>query len=155
VTGEVSKASLTESEPDNVFLAVNIPNMLVSDFSSASTIEYANSQYSNIAYAYFLKTNLNLPIDKMVSTPAFDNPEMSGFSQVALLDKYYQITTSMVNNPVKVVATMYLPESVFKMFDFSRPVRLKTQDFNYRFFCQSIEGYQGSEIPCVMNLIKI
>lgn len=155
VTGEVSKATRTIIQKDNVFIMANIANMAVSDFSGRSTQVYSTTAYVNMSYAYFLKTNLNLPIDDYRESPAFGNPEIPGFSMITLKDKYYQVTVNIINDPTQVVQTMFVPKATFLNIDVSKPVRVRTADFDGKFFLQRIEGYLGSDKPCTFYLVKI
>ena len=60
-----------------------------------------------------------------------------------------------MNDPVKPIVTMYLPEKVFKSLTFREPVRLITKDFNAQFYIERITGYEGPHLPCTAELIKL
>ena len=143
----------TQAAPSDVFIASVIPDYLVSNFSNNSTINVSGTNYTNIAYAYFLKPNSGFPVDEMRESVAFGKP--FGFTNITLLEKNYGVNEAMFNNPTTVKTIMYLPENVYKNLDFSRPVRLKTKDFNMKFFISKDQGYIGSEYPCEMELIKL
>lgn len=151
-TGQVFSVSRNVGRPNDVFIASVIPNYLVSNFSVFNTINYSGTSYNRIAYSYFLKPNAGLAVDEMRETLAFGKP--FGFTNITLLEKNYSSSEAMFNNPVKIRALMSLPETVYKDLDFSKPVRLKTKDFDSNFFVELIKGYIGSEFECEVELIK-
>lgn len=143
----------TAGAADVIYLASYVPNMLVSDFSEHTTINYSGTTYTRIAWAYFLKPGFDLPIDELRNTAAFGQDE--GYFNITLLDAYYNTFRKSVIKPTKVKTEMLLPEKVYKALDFARPVILNTPDFQWRFYIQKNAGYIGSEYLCNVDLIRI
>jgi hypothetical protein len=154
ITGHVKKMTLTITDTDKVFIGINIPNMLVSDFSGLSSIEYGSAR-TRMAYMYFFKSNINKPIDNMRESLSFGATPKSGYNQITLLDKYYDVTRRYLNDPVKVISQMHIPFKVFNALDFSRPVRLRTVDFDIKSFLSNIEGWVDSDVACKTENIKL
>lgn len=153
-TGTVNSVSRESAlDADVIFLASYVPNMLVSDFSELSTVNYAGTSYTRIAWAYFLKEGFGLPIDNLRKTAAFGQDE--NYFNITLMDSYYNLFERSIRIPTKCKTEMIIPEKVFKALDFARPVILNTPEFQYRFALQKTSGYIGSEFICNVDLIRI
>lgn len=153
-TGTVQTVSRESSLDANViFLASYFPNMLVSDFSFNSTINYAGTLYTRVAWAYFLKQGLGLEVDKLIQTAAFGQD--AGYFNITLLDAYYNIYERSIIKPTKCKTEMIMPEKVYKALDFARPVVVNTPEFSWRFYLSKMEGYQNSWTPFNVDLIRI
>lgn len=155
VTGHVNKVSVNNTISDNVYVAINIPNALVSTFSNLSTLDYGGVDYSNMAYAFFIKSVIGRDIDNYLPGLGFDNPNLNGFTGLTLLDQYYGINTDIVNAPKKIFAKALLPYNVYRNLNLTKSFRLKTKDFDSVFFCEKITGYQNSWTECTIELIRI
>lgn len=152
VTGTVVRATVSTNESNKVFIGINVPNIATSQFMNGA-VRYGSTNYTNIAYFYFLKTGIGKPIDEMRETLAFSNP--AGYNQVTLLDKYYGENQKFLNDPVKIRANMNIPFKVFNDLDLARPVRIKTKDFDIKGFVSNNEGWVSSSSPCLVETIKL
>lgn len=153
-TGSAAATSANSSvDNDKIYIASYFHSMPVSDFSFNGTINYEGTNYSNVAWAYFLKENQGLPIDDLRKTPAFGHNNR--YNAIDLLESYYSLYRSSIDNPVKVMATMLMPENVYKQLDLSYPVTISVNEWSYRFFIQKIVGYKGSEYTCEFELLKL
>lgn len=152
-TGKVAATTKNVStDSGTVYIASYFPNMLVSDFSFNSTINYG-ALYTRVAWAFFLKEGFGLQIDNLRKSPAFGKGE-NNFS-LTLMDSYYDLYRRSMDKPIKVKATMNIPEVVYHNLDFSEPVILNTPEFSWKFFNPKVTGYKGSEFKCVFELIKL
>lgn len=152
VTGTVVRVDYNENNTTGVFIGTVIPSMPTSDFMNG-TFKYVSVEVDEVAYLYFLKTDINKPIDSMRESLAFGN--QFGYNQITLLDKYYAETERYFNDPVKIKAVMNIPFKVFNDLDFSRPVRVKTKDFDIKSFILENEGWVSSNSPCLFELVKL
>lgn len=125
------------------------PVLTVSDFSNNATI---NGQ-ATLAYGYFVKASIGKNVDNIKANLAFETPV--GYDGTGLKQDYFRKTESILNDPVKLSATMYLPEAVYQGLDFSTPKRIKTSKFNSQFYVLSVEGWEASHLPCEVELIKL
>jgi hypothetical protein len=156
VTGSVTKVSISENHNGNIFIGVVLADMPLTDIAHRrTTINYAGTQYSNIAYFYFVKPNLDLPIDSFREMASFGNPIGNNYNGITLLDRNYQEHRGFMNDPTKAKAQFHLPLNVFKNIDQTKSVRIKTEDMNIQCFVPKIDGYQSSELHCEIDLIKL
>jgi hypothetical protein len=153
-TGHYQRVSLsTSTNSDNVYVAVYVPEGPVSNFSKFDEITYGTTQYDELPWAYFLKEAYGVPFDNLLLSPAFG--QIESYTQFPLIDNYYALYRSSIENPVKVKTTMMLPEVVYRNLRFDQAVVLKTEDFTGSFFIQKIEGYVGSHKPCTVELFRL
>lgn len=153
-TGFVVATALRSTRTGNIHIGITIPNMLVSDFSRKSTLNYSGGIHSRVAYFYFLKSDLGLPIDKFRDSVAFGNPGIQ-FRGNTLLDKYYSEQQKFFNDPVKVKSIMHIPFTLFNRMDLTKSFRIKTEEMNVKCVVSNIDNYLGSDLPCDVHLIKL
>lgn len=152
-TGTAIKQNRSSNATGNVFIGIVIPDLAVSDFMIDETeIKYSSSTNSNIAYFYFIKDNLNLPVDNFRELPVFGSNVQGS---VTLLDKYYGEQKKYFNKPVKVKASMHIPFNVFNNLDQTKSVRIKTDLFNMKGFAIKNEGFNGPDIECFFEFINL
>lgn len=133
-------------------ILIGVANVPVSNFSNLTSI----NSISSMPYGWFAKPNVRKGIDNIVENIAFDNPGLSyAYTGQTLKDNYYSQLERVLNDPVLIVAEMYLPENVFNNFNPSTPKRIKTKDINSQFFVRLIEGWEASHLPCTVELIKL
>lgn len=170
-----------KKDSDAQIIAINIPDVslpisfrftqgVVGDDNTSQlkrlhdfTVPSYNGDYENIgtsgdtitraAVATFAPFKDSTPVKNIKQGLSFG--AITGRSALTLGDVYYNSFFSVLNDPVKFMPNMVLPENVYINFDFLRPVRLKTKDFNLLFFCQKIQGYDSGKTPCVMELVKL
>ena len=150
-TGTGYRVTGSSNYSGKVFIMINIPNMLVSDFSFNTTINYGGTLYTRVAYAYFVKSDLGLPIDNYREVLAFQNPVENGLTGVTLFDSYYNNTIRYLNDPVKLKGRFLLPHKVFNNLDLTKSIRVKTPEFNVLAFSSKLTGHN----PCEIELIKL
>lgn len=153
-TGNWQKVSVNKSvDTDHIYLAVYVPKGPISNFSKLTQMEYANTVYTELPWAYFLKQPYGVPFDELFLSPAFGQP--SSYKQFTLIDNYYALYRNSIENPVKVKTTMLLSEVEYLNLRFDEAVALMTEEFTGTFFLQKVTGYVGSHLPCEVDLIKI
>lgn len=124
--------------------------------ATLTTTDFANDNIdgeATLSYGWFVKPFIGKNIDNIKSALAFENP--TGYSGVGLKEDYFKLTENVLNDPVKLIAEMYLPESEYLNLDFSKPKYIKTKEFTASFFCLSVEGWEASHLPCEVELIKL
>lgn len=153
VTGSGVKLSGTTNVSGKVFIGMVLPNYPVSSFMKNETvIDYSGGTHSNIAYFYFVKDNLGLPIDNFRELPVFDADVVGA---VTLLDKYYGEQKKYFNEPVKLLARMYLPLNVYNGIDQTKSVSITTEMFNVKGFLVKNEGYKGVDVECLFEVVNL
>lgn len=155
VTGTVLKTNRNIEGTGNIYIGINIPNMLVSDFSQNSTIRYESGTHTRIAYFYFTKKDIGLPIDGYKESAVFGNPPFNGYVGISILDRNYAEQQKYFNDPVSIESNMNIPFNVFNKIDQTKSFRLKTPEMDILAFVPKIEGYTSSENPCSVQLIKL
>jgi hypothetical protein len=152
-TGTAIKQVRNFNSTGNVFIGLVIPDLAVSDFMIDETqIDYVGTSHSRIAYFYFIKDNLGLPIDNFRELPVF-GADVQG--AITLLDKFYGEQKKFFNKPVKLRASMNIPFNVYNNLDQTKSVRIKTDMFDMKGFAIKNEGYNGPEIECFFEFINL
>ena len=151
-TGKASLATRSYNL-DNVYIASYFPSMPVSNFSFKSTVNYEGTDYSEIAWAFFLKQNFGLPIDDLRKSPAFGKDDSN--TSITLSDSYYNLYTRSINKPITINAQMLIPEKVYMNMDLSAPFTINTPEFSWRFFLMRSSGYISSHIESLFELLKL
>lgn len=120
---------------------------------TGTTFYLEGTSYSTIATAHFIENELQ-------ETPEQQQLGFGGVGTIStyfntLIDTYYSDLRNAINDPVKLICQMLIPENVFRNLDFTRPVRLKTDKFNTLFYLNKISGYTASNKKCEVELIKL
>lgn len=151
-TGTVTKMVHKYNEVDDVYLLVNIPFYLVSNFSGFSTIYLESFARTEMSTAFFnlLQTGRQINQDYGQSL-SFGEIESPLFYQRTLIDTYWGLVQRIFNDPVKLLSDVYLPHLVFKRIDFQRPVTFTTVETSNRYYVNRVTGYGHAQ----MELIKI
>lgn len=114
---------------------------------------FVRAPRSNASVAVFAKYLDGTPLDTLKQGLSFG--EIDGKDTLTLIETYYRDFESVLNDPIKPMISMLIPEHVYFNLDFLKPVRIKTDRFNSLFFLQKISGYKNSYTPCVFELIKL
>lgn len=114
---------------------------------------FSSAPWSNASVAYFAKYLDGTPLDTAKQGLSFG--PISGIDSQTLETAFYRSFSSVLNDPVKPVYSMLIPENVYNNIDFLRPVRIKTEKFNSQFVLQKITSYKNSYTPCLFELIKL
>lgn len=153
VTGIGVKLTGESNFNGSVFIGMVLPNYPVSSFMKNETsINYGGVTHSNIAYFYFVKDNLGLPIDGFRELPVFDADVVGA---ITLLDKYYGEQKKYFNKPLKLLAKMYLPLNVYNGIDQTKSVSIKTEFLDVKGFVVKNEGYKGVDVECLFEVINL
>lgn len=153
VTGSGVKLNSSSNLNGSVFIGMVLPNYPVSSFmKNETTIDYAGTPYSNIAFFYFVKDNLNLPIDNFRELPVFGTNVVGA---ITLLDKYYGEQKKYFNNPVKLLANMHMPLNVYNSIDRTKSVSIKTEFLNAKGFIIKDEGYKGPDVTGLFEIVNL
>ena len=151
-TGTVTKMVHKYNEVDDVYLLVNIPFYLVTNFSGFTTIFLESFARTEMSTAFFnlLQTGrqINSDYGQSLSFGVIENPF---FYQRTLMQTYWGLTQRIFNDPVKLLSDVYLPHLVFKRIDFQRPVTYTTLETSNRYYVNRVTGYGHAQ----MELIKI
>lgn len=157
-TGKITKQIHRLGSDDGVYLFLNTKYRVdnVSQYSGASTYWLEPNEYPNVAYAFFNLLGTGRPINESykqgLSFGSVTNPLSYQFS---LVDKYWGLVSKVLNDPVKLESTGYLPKIVFDRLTPLRPVRVKSEQTNNLYYLNRIGGYKASSLPCEVDLIKL
>lgn len=157
-TGESTKLDVS-IEDSECHIGLVVPNVLMSTFGlspySIHNGSYSES-FSQAHYIYFSKKLTGNTIDDVNGDLSFGDINLQNYNtKVNMIDNYFSEFKRILNDPIKVICEMYLPEAVFRNITFSRPVRVSSVDVNSLFYLNRISGYKGSHLPCEVELIKL
>lgn len=154
-SGEVSKLQHTYASSDDVFLFVNIPTYAKEKFSEAEILLEADAQPEwGLAYFSLLNTNRQIN-DEYTQSLSFGEIADPLFYQRTIVETYWSLVSRVLNDPVKLICTAYLPGNVYRSIDFLRPVTIKTLETTNRYYLNLMSGYQNSYTPTRLELIKL
>lgn len=155
-TATITGLELSDTDNDDQVLLINSPNRNVGDFSGLTGLNYnGGSDETIFAFAYFYLKDTQQDINSLMEALYFEPVNDPGAYQISLKEKYYMRPQSMLNDPKKVTAEMRIPEHVFNQMDSFSPIRLKTRQFNLRFYLNRVTGYENQSQPCEVELIKM
>jgi hypothetical protein len=155
--GTMTKLQHNVTTDDSVYIVINAGQKNVTDISATKTGIYLNTALkTSINFAFFniLLTGANIE-DQYTQGLSFGGYENQSSYQRNLIDKYWNLFRSILNNPVKLIATGYFPKSVFMSLSFLNPVYIKTNETSNLYYINRISGYQKSHLPCEIELIKL
>ena len=150
-TGELGKMNFIYSGSDQVYLLHHVPLYTVSKFSGLSSIQVENTDYEDLAPAFYNLIATNRQIDT-------DFPFSMAFApgdQTSITERYFRLMTRVLNDPVKLIAVAHLPYAVYRSLDFLQPITIKTEETQNAYYLNKISGYKDSYLPCELQLIKI
>ena len=155
-TGSIQVMRYEKVFNGNTYIAINRPNVPVSDISQWSDIYLNEDPYTDVAYAYFSRNNQpELPINNNIYGLNFGPINDPSFYQVGLIDQYYSEIVSIMNDPVTHKPVVLLPEVVFRQMTNLRPIYFNIGNNSGRFYQNKISGYKNSYTPCTFELIKL
>lgn len=153
VTGSGVKLNISSNLNGSIFIGMVLPNYPVSSFmKNETTIDYAGTPYTNIAYFYFVKDNLGLPIDNFKELPVFG---ANVVGSITLIDKYYGEQKKYFSNPVKLLANMHMPLNVYNSIDRTKSVSINTEFINAKGFLIKDEGYKGPDVAGLFEIVNL
>jgi len=155
-TGTITKLEHKYNESDDVYLLWHVPFIQVSNFSGFSNIRWENSNRTEVSLGYFnlLQTGrqINEDFKQSLSFGAIESPL---FYQRTLVQTYWQVFDRIVNDPVKLFSLANIPYSLYLTIDFLRPITIKSLETSNQYYLNRMTGYEGSEIDCTLELIKL
>lgn len=157
VTGKMTKITHRYNEVDDVYLLYHVANYPVNQLSGNSFVRYGSvDDQDNIAFAYFslLFTGRQVNEDFKQSL-SFGEIESPFFYQRTLIEKYWNVFSRVVNDPVMLRANIYLDWKTHNEIDFLRPISIKSLDTSNIYYLNRETGYKGSNEPCEVELIKL
>lgn len=154
-------ASLTKfvfsyNETDDVYLMVNIPSYDVSNFSGFSNIHFEDTDYTNMATAYFNLLNTGRQInDDYRQSLSFGEISSPFFYQRTMIETFWSQVGRVLNDPVKLFSTVNLPYHIFIAIDFLSPFTIRTLESSNMYYLNRATGYKGKEKDAILELIKL
>lgn len=152
-TATITELDWRDLDNDEQSVLIHMPSSNLVDFAGISQIEGPDgNDYTQVGFAYFAYPDItNVFSSRKFQSLSFG--DITGCSQPSLKTTYYSEIERIINNGVMVRLTAYFPESL--VLDFLSPVMIKTNEINGLFLLNRISGYQGSHLPCDVELIKI
>lgn len=155
-TATITRLLPTYADTDDVYLLVNIPFYLVTNFSGFNNVRFDDFDQTEFSIAFFnlLQTGrvINTDYKQSLSFGAISNPLQY---QRTLLDSYWSLPARVLNDPVKLFAPSHLPNKTFNDIDFLRPITIKALETSNMYYANRITGYENSSRECVVELIKL
>jgi hypothetical protein len=156
-TADITKLSVEVDKKDEQALLLALPDYPIADFTNNSNMFYGDSSgaITNPAIAYFYKPLQGLNIDDYKESLSFGDVEIVNAHQITMLESYWKDFEMIVRDPVKATGEFHFTLPVYnKLFD--GPLRLSTVESGVaNYFCNRVVSYQGSHLPCEVELIKI
>lgn len=157
-TGESTKLSV-DIDDSECHIGLVVPSVLSSTFGFGSYSIHNGSysqSFSQAHYIYFSKKLTGESMDSANGDLSFGDINLQNYdTKVNMVDNYFSEFKRILNDPIKKIYEMYLPEKVFRGLTFSRPVRVSSVDGNSLFYLNRISGYKGSHLSCEVELIKL
>jgi len=72
-----------------------------------------------------------------------------------MIETYWQMFQRILNDPVKLFSLANIPYNIYLSIDFLRPITIKTLETSNQYYLNKISGYEGSEIDCTAEIIKL
>lgn len=155
-TGRIYPQEITFNEVGPKILSVNTEKPATDVMASFTAFQI--DSIGNISYlstAHFTKpAAIGLNLDTNKNNLAFDNPDIDGYTNPTINQRYFPRINRMIANP-SVGAKFNLPESVFQGFDFQQFIYLKTAKLTGYFFVDKITNYVDSNSPVDVTLLML
>lgn len=156
-TGTVTLLRHKFTQDDSVYLVASIPNVSVDQFSSESFMMLENTQFTSASLAYFNILSNGQEINhKFKQGLSFGDTNNPLSYQKTLLDTYWPVFGSILNDPVMLKLTAYFKKTTYdELKTFLRPLRVKTNETNNLYYLNKLSGYKSGAEPCYPELIKL
>lgn len=115
--------------------------------------DFPSAVRTSASVAVFAKAQNGSELDSMRQGLSFG--EIQGTDSLTLKETYYSDLQKILNDPVKPIVEMLLPENVFNSLSFLSPVRIRSEKVNGSFLVNKLTGYSDSVTPCTFELIKL
>lgn len=155
-TGNAASLRHVITDSEDVFIMSNVTLKNVRYFSPLNDIYLNFTPLNEMGIAYFNMLNLGFDINEDfkqgLSFGGVNNPLSY---QRTLLDTFWIQFARILNDPVKLISSAHLPQVVYDRLDFMSPVYIKTLQSSNLYYLNRDTGYQGSSLPCEIELIKL
>lgn len=116
-------------------------------------VGYPSATHTNAGVAIFAKAQDGTDLDVVRQGLSFG--DITGMNSLSLKDTYYSDVEKILNDPVKPLISMVIPENVYLGLDFTVPVRIETETLNGVFIINKCSGYRDSFTPCTFEPLKL
>lgn len=143
---------------NNVYLFINIPNVVTNFFSSKTEFLLEDSTtFSTTAISYFNILSNGTAINRVYKQSlSFGAPNKPLNYQITMLDTYWPLFSRILDSPVMLMATGYFKRRTYdEIKSFLRPLMVKTEETVNLYYMNKLIGYKGSERGCEAQLIKL
>lgn len=158
----LNKLNISRSGSDDVFIALDSDALTMTEFSDKPYVLISHDQTitgssgDHPSIAFFSMLNIGKPVNTLMKQGLSWGPSNNTlFYQQTLLESYYRLFETMLNDPVKIKANAYIPYATFLSIDFLSPIDIKTIVTSNQYYLNRVTGYKGSQFPCTVELIKI
>lgn len=154
--GKITRMRYEAGSSDDAFLVVHTGLRDIDDFSQESIFYLGTSSRLTWGHSYFNMLATGKPVDSIFKQGlCFGRVSNPLAFQRTLLDAFWQVFAGILNNPVKLIVPVNLPETVNAKIDFTAPVSIKTKESSNDYYVNVIEGYQGEQYQIVIELIQL
>lgn len=154
--GIAKKMTYTLTTDDSVYLFLQIPTKPASQILGTDSPYLNQTPYTNWTLAFFNLLALGRDIEEDYKQGlSFGRPDNLLSFQRTLIDKYWQLFSRIINDPVKLLCIANLPWKVYDSIDFLRPVSITTKESTNLYYVNRITGYEDSAVSCSVELIKL
>lgn len=154
--GKVTRMRYENTSNDDVFIVVHTGLRDIDDFSQESLFYLGTSSRLTWGHSYFNLLATGKPVDSIFKQGlCFGRVNNPLAFQRTLIDAFWQQFYRVINNPVKLLCPANLPETVNAKLDFLTPVSIKTLTSTNEYYVNKIEGYQGQQYQCTLELIQL
>lgn len=159
-SGTIKKLNYKYSSNEDVFLFLNIPNYAVNKFSNASIVFDSGGFYpiavNQVGLAYFDLINTGKQINHdFIYSLSFGELDDTLRYQVGMIESYFRLFSSVLNDPVKIISTCVVPYDVYNRIDFLSPIKIRTEETQNQYYLNRITGYKESYLDSEWQLIKL
>lgn len=156
-TGTITKLKHEVTTDDSVYLFVKTKRYNAVDFTITDRTWYFNTlAEDDWALAYFSLLNNGTQINEdYKQSLSFGTITDPSFYQRTIIQTYWGTASSVLNDPVKLFVTAYLPETVYKSLTSLTPVYIKTKETVNLYYLNRDTGYVDQATPCILELIKL
>lgn len=154
--GKITRMRYENTSNDDVFLVVHTGARIITDFSQNSTFLIGTTLRSVWAHSYFNMLATGRPVDAIFKQGlCFGKVNNPLAFQRTLIDAFWQVFSRILNNPVKLICPVNLPETVNAQIDFNAPVSIKTTESTNEYYVNKVQGYQGQQYQNLIELIQL
>jgi hypothetical protein len=159
-SGTIEKLNYEYSSSEDVFLFLNIPNYTVTKFSGASIVFDSGGFYpiavNQIALAYFDLINTGKQVNQdFIYSLSFGDIDDPLRYQIGMIQSYFRLFSSVLNDPVKLISTCVVPFDVYNRIDFLSPIKIRIEETQNEYYLNRISGYKESYLDSEWQLIKL